>query len=476
MTFQHFRKINKVYFARFLLYWLQGALAYIFWEIGAHAAAMVMLLLSGFMARTTAYEERRKLWRASVETCVAIKIATSGGRPRALVLCGGGGKGAYQLGALRALAEAKVTFDLITGSSIGALNAALVLSNGIDKARQLFAVELGQMFRLSLRSLLIGLLRILSVEGRYLSIKRSGRLRKAAGFILASVGILLFLPEQLDHGLWGFWMFFFCVLMSTTFVPTYLTWGVWLACEHWNWAALSEARLAKLIKENIDERQIAKQRTRLVVTVARETEVPPRPEFGTGEPGPVYVPEYIQVSEAYGELHHWLLASASVPFGVLPHVRKGEEVYVDGGLVDNAPILPALEAGCQEIIVIHTNPEGTANGQRITSLEGLTAHLSRCLVLRDLGSTALETNVQVPRLLESLTADTQRFQSRIVHIRPSESTGSLIGSLLFGGKRFAEHLDNLGYRDAVAVLASSDLAEWVPTERKHDQSGALEGM
>ncbi len=67
------------------------------------------------------------------------------------------------------------------------------------------------------------------------------------------------------------------------------------------------------------------------MTVARETEILARPEFGTGEPGPIYVPEYIHATRANGQLQQWLLASASVPYGILPHVRKGGEVYVDGG-------------------------------------------------------------------------------------------------------------------------------------------------
>lgn len=42
----------------------------------------------------------------------------------AIVLGGGGGRGAFQVGALRALLEAGITADLLVGTSIGALNAA----------------------------------------------------------------------------------------------------------------------------------------------------------------------------------------------------------------------------------------------------------------------------------------------------------------------------------------------------------------
>lgn len=45
-----------------------------------------------------------------------------------LVLSGGGAKGAYQAGVLRALAEAGIKVDVVAGASIGALNGAMVAS------------------------------------------------------------------------------------------------------------------------------------------------------------------------------------------------------------------------------------------------------------------------------------------------------------------------------------------------------------
>ena len=50
-----------------------------------------------------------------------------------LVLEGGGVKGAYELGALIALIEKGYTFHSITGTSIGALNGAVMASQGIEK-------------------------------------------------------------------------------------------------------------------------------------------------------------------------------------------------------------------------------------------------------------------------------------------------------------------------------------------------------
>ncbi len=50
-----------------------------------------------------------------------------------LVLEGGGVKGAYQAGALKAICEAGYDFSGVSGTSIGAINGALYLEGGIEK-------------------------------------------------------------------------------------------------------------------------------------------------------------------------------------------------------------------------------------------------------------------------------------------------------------------------------------------------------
>lgn len=52
----------------------------------------------------------------------------------ALVLAGGGGKGAYQIGAWKALRELNISFNAIAGTSIGSINGALIAAGDYDKA------------------------------------------------------------------------------------------------------------------------------------------------------------------------------------------------------------------------------------------------------------------------------------------------------------------------------------------------------
>ena len=68
-------------------------------------------------------------------------------KQRALVLQGGGALGAYQVGVLKALSKKIIEedknnaeqnrplFDIITGTSIGAMNAAVLVSNVVGRKK-----------------------------------------------------------------------------------------------------------------------------------------------------------------------------------------------------------------------------------------------------------------------------------------------------------------------------------------------------
>ncbi len=53
---------------------------------------------------------------------------------KALVLSGGGSKGSYQIGVWKALRELNIKYDIITGTSVGALNGVIMVQNEYRKA------------------------------------------------------------------------------------------------------------------------------------------------------------------------------------------------------------------------------------------------------------------------------------------------------------------------------------------------------
>lgn len=63
----------------------------------------------------------------------------------AMVLAGGGAKGAYQIGAWKALEEFNIHFDVLAGTSIGAINSFLMATKDVDFATKLW-LNIGEAF------------------------------------------------------------------------------------------------------------------------------------------------------------------------------------------------------------------------------------------------------------------------------------------------------------------------------------------
>lgn len=57
---------------------------------------------------------------------------------RAIVLAGGGAKGSYQMGFWRAIRELGIDFQIVAGTSVGALNASLMASGKFDEAMDMW--------------------------------------------------------------------------------------------------------------------------------------------------------------------------------------------------------------------------------------------------------------------------------------------------------------------------------------------------
>src|SRR5699024_6231292 len=57
---------------------------------------------------------------------------------KALVLSGGGSKGSYQIGVWKALKKLRIKFDIVTGTSVGALNGAFITQQSYRKAIKLW--------------------------------------------------------------------------------------------------------------------------------------------------------------------------------------------------------------------------------------------------------------------------------------------------------------------------------------------------
>ena len=60
------------------------------------------------------------------------------GKKRAVVLGGGGSRGSYQIGVWQAMLELGLEYHVVTGTSVGALNGALMAQREFEAAYDLF--------------------------------------------------------------------------------------------------------------------------------------------------------------------------------------------------------------------------------------------------------------------------------------------------------------------------------------------------
>ena len=131
--------LHKQELAKGLNYWLQE------WEKVAKNLRAQSLSFT-FLPLQLALKERFSLagyqWQAQGEWWQETKTLTY---RTALVLGGGGARGAYQIGVWQALSELEIEFDLVCGTSVGALNGAFILQNQLEQARQLWQeIDTGQ--------------------------------------------------------------------------------------------------------------------------------------------------------------------------------------------------------------------------------------------------------------------------------------------------------------------------------------------
>jgi NTE family protein len=237
-------------------------------------------------------------------------------RRAALVLSGGGARGAYEAGVLSYLHEhvypalpPGFEFDLVSGTSVGAIHAAYVAATadlrGSERTRALLEVwrrmRVRDVLQLSARDLL-------GVPLRALGLTRLARGRRGAK------------PEALGG------------LVDLTplerLVEQRIPWGRLRA----NLAAGRPGALAVSCTEV--------RSGRVAVFVDGPLAAVAPWDF---DPGAVAVATEIAAEH--------VRASAAIPF-LFPAVRIDDRLYVDGGLRMNTPLSPALRLGAQRVLVI----------------------------------------------------------------------------------------------------------------------------
>ncbi|MFA7076194.1 MAG: patatin-like phospholipase family protein [Candidatus Izemoplasmatales bacterium] len=206
-----------------------------------------------------------------------------------LCLTGGGARGAFQAGALKALDELGILDRVyaVSGTSIGSVNASLFASKSVDEIRELW------------------------LKYSYADFNQNTSIFKTLR------------EKKLD------------VVNSGIYQINLLE---------------------NLLKDNVNIEKLRQKRVYITLSPAgMENEgvtgllKASFKHYIKNESQVIYSPIHEEKEEL---ILKQILASCSIPF-VFPSVRMNGQQVFDGGLYDNAPVKPLVDAGCDTIIVIH---------------------------------------------------------------------------------------------------------------------------
>ncbi|MBX3183183.1 MAG: patatin-like phospholipase family protein [Polyangiaceae bacterium] len=227
-------------------------------------------------------------------------------RRLAIILSGGGARGAYEAGVLwyvfdelTRLRGAAPKVDILCGTSVGAINSAFVAAHLSDPV--------------------LGVRRLVDVWS-------SLRLDQVVGF---GVRQLVSLPRVLMGG--GSGQGVFDVVPMSQLVHKEIPWR----------AVSRSLRKGQLKALSVSTTEVSTGRTVIFMqtgpTTALPTRAPPRTLIRADRIGPQHA-----------------LASAAIPL-LFPPVKIGGQMYVDGGVRQNTPIAPAIRLGATHVLVIGTS-------------------------------------------------------------------------------------------------------------------------
>ncbi|MCQ2969773.1 MAG: patatin-like phospholipase family protein [Clostridium sp.] len=209
-----------------------------------------------------------------------------------LVLSGGGGKGAYELGVWKALKELKLNkyISVFSGTSIGAFNAVLFAMDDLEKAENLWnEVTMDKLVPISKKELI----------KRGIGLYLGGKKPQLA---------MRFLSDKLNYG------------------------------------AISNEGAVEILNKYIDCRKVKENNK---ICYAACTKIP---ECSI---------KYFRINDYdEEEAKKMILASASLPL-IYDSTEVLGNKYIDGGMVDNTPIKPVYDEGCNIIIVVLLSKDAT---------------------------------------------------------------------------------------------------------------------
>ncbi len=334
---------------------------------------------------------------------------------RALVLSGGGARGAYEAGVASVLARSQV-YDVISGASIGAINAAFVASGRADRLESFWQDTLPS----RVPKLLPHIPKLRHMLADFNALGNGSRWSDARRLIhaLSDMRFLNLFRERRGP------------------LPP---------------------RIAALARELGTFLDLSAIRCRLMIAATNVTLGVPAIFYANGDGMPIRrVDDSAETSEWRAlqaeQFALSVLASAALPGLMAPITLKFEDgvrSYGDGGLVHNSPIALAIDAGATDLTVVFVDPVSDA---ACSCPEHGVGHLI-CAVFVMLQQRMLDYELRLVEATNALIRNGSlagRREIRVRCLRPEEPLE--IDILGFDDTRGVAHAFRLGALDAQRSL------------------------
>lgn len=261
-----------------------------------------------------------------------------------IVFCGGGAKGAYQIGVWKRLKELGLDKEIIgvSGASIGAMNSMLFAQGDYTSAEEAWS----QVRNEDMKALNLPLIKA--------ALKSLLPYAAASGVIAPALTALLWNP-----------MSYVSLAAVTPIVAPVVAVGaatsVGLGIKEIipQLGLFTKEGLNAIIQSTVDPLGIATtdKQVYTALTALTGARLPDKAIHDTDAAFPILKPfgqiEYRSWENlSYDEIVETVLASAAMPGAYPASAHKGK-IYLDGGVLDNTPVKPLIEAGFSYIIVVH---------------------------------------------------------------------------------------------------------------------------
>ena len=250
-----------------------------------------------------------------------------------IVFCGGGAKGAYQIGVWKRLRELGVDKEIIgvSGASIGAMNSMLFAQGDYNAAEEVWRQTKQSDIKAWNQSAWQSTIQSLTSYG----------VGKAATGALLRTGLELANP-------------LFSLISTLTIGATAIN----LSNLAKNASFYSPDRLSDIMRKYVSPEGIATTNKQVYTALTSiEAHMPNKLESKMDSFHPACrfagsIEYRSWEGLTYEEIVETVLASAAFP-GAYPVSTHRNKTYTDGGMLDNTPVKPLRDAGFRNIIVIH---------------------------------------------------------------------------------------------------------------------------